>query len=160
MAYYKVVKRKYETEQEVIEIVEYVTNIMKCDHLIGDGNLIINTFDIFCSPDFIAEQFIEVQRFCRGYKRRLYHLVVSFQKGLDDIDICQAKYIADKIIGMYRDFQSLYTIHEDQRNIHIHILFNNCSFIDEKFLSYYLNSTKIMLMCENIITSMMMNRHW
>ena len=151
MSYVKEVKEKYEKETDVIKAVRYVSKMEKSNYLVGGGMGIINAEEIHSCPEFIADQMLTVQRYkgCRG--KRLYHIVISFDNVLDELDVNEMKRIADKIVSLYRNHQSVYALHEDTKNKHLHILFNNISLGDEKKLTYYFNIMNIYHVVEEMI---------
>lgn len=151
MSYCKLVSGQYKNDSDVRNVVNYIADLRKSNYLVGGGNGIINAHDIHACPDFIAEQFLFVQdiRWCRG--RRLYHVIVSFDKILDEMNIMEIENTAEKLIALYSDFQSVYVLHEDTRNLHLHILFNNISLTHSKNLSNYINIMDILKSIENSI---------
>ena len=139
MSYCKLVSGQYKQISDVRRVINYISEMDKSHWLVGGGNGIINSEYIHSSPDFIAEQFLFVQglKKCRG--RRLYHVVVSFDTILDEMSIAEIKNIAEKIIALYSQYQSVYALHENTRNLHLHIIFNNISLMVNKNLSYFFN---------------------
>lgn len=151
MSYIKLISSRYEKESDVIRVVRYIAEMKKSTNLIGGGMGIINADEIHRCPNFIADQFLVVQRYkgCRG--RRLYHVVVSFDSIIDEMNIYEIRTIADSIVHLYRDYQSVYALHENTRNMHLHILFNNISLGDERNLSYDINILDISMLVNNMI---------
>lgn len=144
MSYCKKVKSygkiaTYETEGDVYRVVNYIADMRKCDNLIGGGNAIISAKNIHAMPSFIADQLIFVQDNAGGAKVRLYHIVISFDSVLDNMSLQEIQIIAEGVIAMYPEYQSVYTLHEDTRNYHLHILFNNISLLGSRNISYVFN---------------------
>lgn len=151
MSYIKELPYPYMGEEDVKRVVRYISEIDKSKYLVGGGIGIINAEDIHGSPEFIADQILAVQRYkgCRG--KRLYHIVVSFDRVLDEVSIAAIKRIADRIVWLYRDYQSVYALHEDTRNLHLHILFNNIPLGDRKNLTYDFNIMNIRRIVDEMI---------
>ena len=79
MSYVKKTKGIYENESDVRNVIEYIANLKKSEHLISGGNGIIGAENLYgIAPECSARQFLAVQAMkpCRG--RRIYHVVVSF----------------------------------------------------------------------------------
>ena len=151
MSYIKLVDEGYGKESDVRNVVNYISNMKKGENLVGGGLGIICAEEIHSCPEFVADQILTVQRYkgCRG--RRLYHVIVSFDSILDGLDIWEMKRVADRIVYLYRDYQSVYALHEDTRNMHFHILFNNIPLGDGKKLTYYFNVMKIYQLVEQMV---------
>ena len=72
----------------------------------------------------------KVQRkYGKANKRRLYQLVVSFPKEIDDANY--VKLVAENIANLLFDkHQIYYGVHEDTDNLHIHFAINAVSYVD------------------------------
>lgn len=151
MSYIKEIHDPYKGEEDVKRLVRYISEISKSRYFVCGGIGIINVEDIHGSPEFIADQILAVQRYkgCRG--KRLYHIIISFDTVLDEVSVGQIKRIADRIVWLYRDYQSVYTLHEDTRNLHLHILFNNIPLGDRKNLTYDFNIMNIRRIVDEMI---------
>lgn len=151
MSYIKELPYPYMGEEDVKRVVRYISEIDKSRYLVGGGIGIINAEEIHSSPEFIADQILAIQRYkgCRG--KRLYHIIISFDTVLDEVSVGQIKRIADRIVWLYRDYQSVYTLHEDTRNLHLHILFNNIPLGDKKNLTYDFNIMNIRRIVDEMI---------
>lgn len=124
MGYTKLIEECYSEEKDVIKVMDYIGTISKCSHLLEGGCNIIG--GIIGDSNNIALQFLLIQE-GQCIQRRLYHVVISFDKELDDkINLKYAHIIGQRISRLYPAFQSVFTLHEDTENLHIHILFNNC----------------------------------
>lgn len=141
----------YMGEEDVKNAVRYISDIEKSRYLIGGGIGIINAGEIHSSPEFIADQILAVQRYkgCRG--KRLFHIIVSFDSVIDGVDIGEIKNIADRIVDLYRDHQSVYALHENTGNLHLHILFNNIPLGEKQNLTYYFNRMNISRLVNEMI---------
>lgn len=151
MSYVKVMPCDYKKEEDVWNVVHYISQMEKSIYLISGGMGIINAEEAHGNPEFIAKQILMVQQYkgCRG--KRLYHVIVSFDYILDGMDVNEIKKIADAIIYLYKDYQSVYALHEDTRNRHLHILFNNIPLGNEKKLTYYFNVMTIRVLVDEMI---------
>lgn len=124
MAFVKSVEEQYPSKGDVRKLAHYIADPMKCKSMIDGGkNIFIESF--LCNPDVIAEQFLAVQH-GQSFKRRLYHVIISFEHILDQVNIRQAYYIGQAVCNMYPEYQSAFSIHENTETLHIHIMFNNC----------------------------------
>ena len=77
-----------------------------------------------------AEQFRIVQRYYKKQTgKRVHHMIISFEEGIDDLYAMDslAKIIVYDIL---REYQSVYAIHEDTDNLHIHIVWNAVNFLN------------------------------
>lgn len=124
MAYYKLRDGLYSEESDMIMALNYICNPIKCSHeIIGGRNIIgIESFD----PNFYAEQFQAVQ-YQRRFEKRIYHMIISFDEALDKPDLTFAYQVGMAVTGMYGNYQSIFTVHEDKPYLHLHIIFNNCA---------------------------------
>lgn len=140
MSYAKRVKGTYENEADVRRVMGYVSDLKKSEHLISGGNGIIGAEDLHgIAPECIARQFLAVQAMkpCRG--RRIYHVVVSFERIFDGVTYRNIREVAEVVIKRYSAYQAIYAVHEDTYNIHLHFVFNNIPIGNYKNLSSYFN---------------------
>lgn len=158
MSYVKKTEGCYRDENDVRNVVNYISDMEKSIHLVGGGLGVIGAEEIQSCPEFIADQILTVQHYkgCRG--RRLYHVVVSFDNVLDGLDIREIKRVADRIVYLYRGYQSVYALHENTQHMHLHILFNNIPLEDGKNLTSYFNVTKIHELVEQMVGEYKYNR--
>lgn len=129
MAVVEVVEKQYASRESVQDLMNYIADLSKCKSMISGGANIIGS--IFADPYSIASQFIYVQGYGR-FKRRLYHVIISPDSVLDQPDSKLMYRIGDTIANIYNEYQSVYTVHENTSNMHIHMVLNNCSFLPGK----------------------------
>jgi hypothetical protein len=155
MAYIKSVSVRYHNKQDVINLVAYIGDVMKCDSMMAGGNGVIDCQNIWNDPDFLAEQLIFIQDQKQGFQRRVFHIIISFEKGFDTISPEQARKIGNMICGLYPEYQSVFTLHENTRNMHLHLIINNCP-IDSSlpFLTYRLSKLDIGEMVNGTVDKM------
>lgn len=124
MAYVKLVKEIYRNESDMFKLSDYIYDLQKCkSDIYGGRNLIIEDY---YNPIFIAEQFRMAQQ-GKGFVRRIYHLVISFDPDLDNANLMLANNVARCICNLYPNYQSFFAVHENTKALHIHIIFNNCA---------------------------------
>jgi len=160
MNYCKIVREneftnKYPECIDVYRVMNYVLNWNKAIHEVCGGNLLIGGSNVLVlGSQYIARQFLGVQGDMSGCSRRLYHIIVSFDPEISRLlRISQIKFIADKIINLYPEYQSLYVLHENQENAHIHFLFNNIPvYTDCPKLTNKLNIGKIEYIFDSYIS--------
>lgn len=129
MAIIKLTKDKYQYKGDVIKILDYIGNLIKCEHEIFGG---CNLFDYFnYDGGFIAEQFLAIQQGQR-FVRRIYHLIISFDSKIDNADLFFARKVGQSISNLYPEYQSIFAVHEDKEALHIHMVFNNCSIFPDR----------------------------
>lgn len=149
MAIIKLVKEQYPNKGDVYKLAYYLGRYNKCPNEIAGGNNIMCT--LAENPDFVADQFVTIQHGQR-FTRRLYHVVVSFEEGLDDANNRFAFNVGKCICNLYPDYQSAFIIHQDTNFIHIHVIFNNCPIYAEKpKLTCLFNRLTIQNLVENMI---------
>ena len=140
---------KYSTEYDVLNLIKYIGNTEKCLNKIYGGRNIEHKKRIFSNPDYIVNQFLFYQGESNK-KRRVYHIICSFSTAW--LSKSRISMVGKGLCGMYQDFQSIYTVHENTDNIHMHIVFNNypiCQY--RKKLSYYLNIPKMYEVARDLI---------
>lgn len=100
----------------------------------GNGRYIAG---LNCQPEYAYEQMRQTKKdFGKVDKRQAYHLVISFKKGEVEADT------AFEVIGRFareylgRDYEAVYTVHNDTEHIHGHIIFNSVSFRDGRKYHY------------------------
>lgn len=149
MAFVKLSKDRYSGVNDVKQLMEYICNLYKCNHEVYGGYNMI-ALDLF-NPDIFAKQFLDVQ-YARNFSRRVYHVIISFDKVLDGVDLFFANQIGWAVVGLYTDYQSIFVLHEDTSYLHIHMVFNNCSVLPYKEnLTEYFNRPYIEELVEQMI---------
>lgn len=128
MAIVKLIKGTYTEEEDVRRVLDYICNVIKCEHGIYGGRNIIayNSYE----EELIAEQFFAAQ-YRRRFLRRIYQVVISFEQ-VDEPNLDFAYQVGQAVAGLYADYQSIFAVHEDKWYLHIHIIFNNCSIFPDK----------------------------
>lgn len=129
MAYVKLIKERYSSVNDMKQLINYICNLHKCTHEVYGGYNIIglNSFN----PEIFSKQLSDVQ-YERNFMRRVYHVIISFDKALERVDLSLANQIGWAVAGLYSDYQSVFVVHEDSSYIHIHMVFNNCAIYDCK----------------------------
>lgn len=110
--------------------INYIMNENKTEHgrYIGSQN---------CHAENAYQEMLETKKFYRKETgRQGYHFIISFKPGEGDEDT--AFDIARQFSEEYlKDYEVLYTVHNDKEHIHAHIVFNSVSF--KKGLKYHYN---------------------
>lgn len=141
MAFVKITYDKYMYYADMVNTIRYIADSYKSPNLIWGGRNIIG--NVYHNPYDIAEQFSAVQ-WMRPFRRRIYHVIISFDPVLDNPDKRLLTRVGNSVIAMYPKYQSVFTAHENTRYLHLHIVFNNVSVLwKEKNLSYSINRYNI-----------------
>ena len=125
MAIFKVInsKGKYHDDDALSDVNRYVLKPYKTQHKYT-GGIHVDMNDPAGSMDTIAEHYKKR----RGV--RLRHFIVAFTE-----DECPSPIVADSIGGeliewLGEEYQSVYAVHEDSNEVHLHIVFNSVSYVD------------------------------
>ena len=129
MAYVKLAPGKYPDKSDVVNLAYYIADVNKCENIISGGLNIISA--IKYNPELVTDQFFAIQQGER-FERRVYHIIVNFDCGLDQPDLKLAYQVGQAVINMYPDYQSVFTVHEDKQSPHLHIMINNCPVYPDK----------------------------
>ncbi len=136
MGFLKLVHSQYKEESDVINVIHYVCDIEKCRHLIHGSNQVLGACPI-ATPESVASQFLTIQKGSRlQYKRRLFHIVYSLDNALDIVCYQAISAIGVGFSQLYPGYQSVFAVHEDTRNLHLHMLYNNIPLNDDKQLTH------------------------
>lgn len=148
MAYVKSTHELYAANSDMVNALNYICNLNKCKNCIyGGRNMIM--LDMF-DPALFAMQFLAVQN-KRRFTRSIYHIIVSFDQILDSPDLNFCYQVGMAVTGLYQNYQSVFTVHEDKSFLHLHIILNNCSiFSEEKNLTYYIDKYAIQALVEKM----------
>lgn len=116
--------------QTLDKAIKYICNYDKTK----DGTL-IDTYR--CTEKFADYEFQDIASMARKVKksRIAYHSMISFSPE-DDITPEKALELGRQIMDKYtdKDFQYVLCVHNDQKHIHIHCIFNSVNFFDHKKL--------------------------
>lgn len=149
MAFVKLVPETYPNKGDVFKLLNYICRYSKCNNELAGGMNVMSS--IMVDPWFISDQFLAIQH-GEIFQRRLYHVIISFDTELDGINHFGTKNMADMICDMYKDYQSVFVVHEDTKNPHAHIVFNNCPiFPDKPKLSSVINIMAIQKMIDTVV---------
>lgn len=102
--------------------IDYITDAEKTQ----GGRLVQG---INCLPDTAFEQMKQTkQKFGKLDKRQGYHLILSFKEG--EVDADTAMEITEKFSQEYlgKDYEVVYSVHDNTDHIHSHIIYNSVSF--------------------------------
>lgn len=123
----KMVNKKYKDSYAIENLIKYTVTDKKrkkdCRYRGGHGVYYMNAKKA-------AEQFRIVQRYYKKQTgKRVHHMIISFEESTDDLYAMDslAKIIVYDIL---REYQSVYAIHEDTDNLHIHIVWNAVNFLN------------------------------
>ena len=90
-----------------------------------------------CRPERVYEQMRQTkERFGKTDKRQGYHIIISFPEG--EADARTAFEIVGRFAESYlgKDYEAMYTVHDNTAHIHGHVIFNSVSFRDGKKYRY------------------------
>lgn len=96
-------------------------------------------FDMCCNAMGIIKKYYKKNK---KSLRKVYHFIISFPEYINDVNI--VKIISVNICQhfYYNGFQCFYGIHEDTKNLHIHIAVNSTSFTTGKQMHFSYNELK------------------
>ena len=104
------------------------------EHKTGEGRWVSS---LNCQPDNAYEQMRQTKKqFGKTDKRQGYHMIISFAEGEVDAET------AFKIIGKFaeeylgKNYEAVYSVHDNTEHIHGHIIFNSVSFLTGKKFRY------------------------
>lgn len=112
------------------QAIEYITDPTKTQdgRYVGAVNCLIDR----AYEDMVATK----KRFDKTDKRQGYHLIISFKEGETDPDTVFE--IVGRFVQEYlsKNYEAIYTIHDNTDHIHGHIVFNSVRFTDGKKYRY------------------------
>ena len=125
----KIVNKKYKDSYAIENLIKYTVtdkaSKRACRYRGGHGAYYMNAKKA-------AKQFQIIQEYYKKQTgKRVHHMIISFDNGIDDLYAIDslAKIIVYDIL---REYQSVYAIHEDTDNLHIHIVWNAVNFVTGK----------------------------
>ena len=149
MAIVKSAHELYVNNSDVVNALNYICDLYKCDNCIYSGRN-ISMLDMF-DPNLFAIQFLAVQD-KRRFTKRIHHVIISFDQISDSPDLNFCYQVGMAVTGLYQNYQSVFTVHEDKNFLHLHIIFNNCSiFPDVKNLTSYFSKYAIQNLVDKMI---------
>ena len=149
MGFIKSVNELYSYDEDIYKLLDYIFEPAK--YTTG----VYGTYNVFADPfirtDIVAEQFILVNKH-RPLRKRLHHVIFSFDNVLDEATPAVGKRIGDTLLRLYPNYQSVYGLHEDNSFLHLHLVYNNAP-IDsrENPLTNLLHQFHIYKVAEEII---------
>ncbi|MBQ4560008.1 MAG: relaxase/mobilization nuclease domain-containing protein [Tyzzerella sp.] len=136
MAIIKAIKSGYKSPEEMNSLIQYI--ISEERHVINGltGGRMIMTG----SSESVYQQMMECKQYfhkvCGRYMR---HIIVSFSNyELQYLGVNEIYKIAMQICGFFRWNQTVFAIHQETEQIHIHIGINTVSFLDGSKLRFSL----------------------
>lgn len=136
MAITKAIKSGFKSPEEMNALIEYI--ISEDRHVINglDGGRMIITG----SSEFVYEQMMEVKQYFRKEcGRYMRHIIVSFSNyELQHLGANEIYKIAMQICSFFKWYQTIFAIHQETGQIHIHIGVNTVSFLDGNKLRFAL----------------------
>lgn len=136
MSITKIVKSGYKSPEEMANLINYILSEERhaINGLVG-GNMIVTG-----KPETVYQQMMDVKQYfkkCCG--RYMRHIVVSFSNyELQYLRVDEIYRIAMQICGFFRWNQTVFAIHQETGQIHIHIGVNTVSFLDGSKLRFSL----------------------
>jgi len=92
---------------------------------------------INCQPQYAYEQMRQTKElFGKTDKRQAYHLIISFKEG--EVDAATAFEVIGRFAREYlgKEYEAVYSVHNDTGHIHGHIIFNSVSFLTGRKYRY------------------------
>ena len=132
----KVVESGFKSQRDMMNLITYIISDEKhrLNGLVG-GNMVFTG-----SEQSVFEQMMECKRyFKKANGRYMLHLVVSFSAyEMKYIDANKAYMIAMQICRFFQWYQSIFAIHQETEQLHIHIGINTVSFLDGRKMRFLL----------------------
>ena len=104
------------------------------EHKTGKGRWVSS---LNCQKDNAYEQMRQTKiQFGKADKRQGYHMIISFAEG--EVDVETAFEVIGKFANEYlgKDYEAVYSVHDNTEHIHGHIIFNSVSFRTGKKFRY------------------------
>jgi hypothetical protein len=120
---YKHINSKNQTSSTLLKSIEYILEPSKsAPHLQSGAG---------CSPETACKDMICVKTLLHKLGgKQFYHIVLSFDIGADEITVVRvAKEIA---YDLFYGFQTVWAVHTNTNNLHIHFVINSVSLINGK----------------------------
>lgn len=114
---------KYFDPNAKIDVITYILNPMKTIHGYFGGCCV--------DPNYPAESMeIISEQFGKSAGVQLRHLILSFapDEANDPAIVNMIAQDVARYIG--REYQAVYAVHENKPHLHIHLVFNSCSYVD------------------------------
>lgn len=134
---YRFTSRKYETEEDVKDVIKFVSDFIIANSYEQwvSGNMVDNPVDIIEQPEKIANQFINQQKtsLIAGRCRRVYPLCYVFNTGMPEYpDFESLKILSERLMGHYHNHQCISVICNQGGQMALFFIFNNISNDSEK----------------------------
>lgn len=136
MSIVKVVKSGFKSSEETANLINYI--ISEERHVIKGltgGRMIL-----IGSPESVYQQMMDVKKYfkkCCG--RYMQHIIVSFSNyELQYLGVNEIYKIAMRICSFFRWNQTIFAIHQETEQIHIHLGVNTVSYLDGSKLRFSL----------------------
>lgn len=115
---------KYSEMSDVMNVISYATTPDSClSGLRGCRNINYQNID---DPVMLSKLFnICADNSINNFERRIFHIVVSLGKRTTEFDDICVYRIAEAITSYYKNYQSVWGVHTNTDNAHVHIVINN-----------------------------------
>ena len=134
---------KYGNEIDVINAVDYILDREKCRHHLYGSNNILGT-DLLYYPSSVARQLLVIQRTSSiSFQRRIFHIGIDFDNDLDHIAQNSVLATGYLMMGLYPDYQAVFSVHENTKNIHLHLIINNIPLYGTEPLTRHMNLLRL-----------------
>ena len=138
-----IVDSMYKEEIDVINAVNYILDREKCRHQLYGSNNIIAT-DLLYFPDSVARQLLIIQRTSTiSFQRRIFHIGIDFDNDLDHISQSSVLATGYLMMGLYPRYQAVFSVHENTKNIHLHLIINNIPLYGAEPLTKHMNLLRL-----------------
>ena len=140
MANIREVDSLYAESGDVINLLSFIgKNSVMCG-----SNGITMAQNIVSDPYFVAEQFLFIEDQRHSYKRRVFHMILDLSQLRDHISPDKAYMLGMKILKMYPNYQSIFTVQTDIHIFRLQFVFNNSPlYPDAPYLTYRINRPHI-----------------
>ena len=146
-----VMPEKYIDESDVVNVLYYICNMEKCRSAIYGVNKILGPMPIL-NPDSVASQFITIQNSSSlNFRRRIFHIGYDLDNALDTV-CSQAIWCIGTVFCRYlRPYQSIFAVHENTKNLHLHLVVNNVPVDGRELLSRWLNKLTLERLADDVL---------
>ena len=129
----------------------YVMDLQKCTHCLCGSNMILGE-DFILSPESVASQLIAIQEASSiSFHRRIYHIGYDLDKALDTYGYIPIISVSLAIESLLPDYQSFFVVHENTKNLHLHMIINNIPIWGDKTLSRFFNPNNMVYLADLVL---------
>jgi len=100
----------------------------------------------------VASQLIAIQEASPiSFHRRIYHIGYDLDKALDTYGYIPIISVGLAIESLLPDYQSFFVVHENTKNLHLHMIINNIPIWGDKTLSRFFNPNNMAYLADLVL---------